>query len=156
PALRPRSTSASWPSWASAWPVRRLRPRPHPAKAARRGADPLVVGQIPPPLRIPPVGAVVFLAAWVTALPPQSASTGPPAAPPAATATAKPTDAFGKAVAKAKGAVAQSNAASQRDGGETQTQTQTQAETGSTAKTTPAQPAIAIPAKVLATLPKDV
>jgi hypothetical protein len=114
------------------------------------------VSQISPPVRIVLIGAVVFLAAWFTVLRPKSAATVTPAATPAATATAKPTDAFGKAVAKAKGAAAQTSAAAQRDAGETPTQTQTQAQTGSAAKTAPAQPAIAIPAKVLATLPPDV
>jgi hypothetical protein len=114
------------------------------------------VSQISPPVRILLAGAIIFLAAWFTVLRPKSGASVAPVATPAATVTAKPTDAFGKAVAKAKGAVAQSNAASARDGGETQTQAQTQAQSGSTAKAAPAQPAIAIPAKVLATLPEDV
>jgi hypothetical protein len=116
------------------------------------------VSQISPPVRILLAGAIIFLAAWFTVLRPKPGVTATPVATPVATATAKPTDAFGKAVAKAKGAVATSNAAAQREGGETptQTQTQTQAHTGTAAKPTPAQAPIAIPAKVLATLPKDV
>jgi hypothetical protein len=116
------------------------------------------VSQISPPVRILLVGAVAFLAAWFTVLRPKPGSDVAPVATPAATATAtaKPTDAFGKAVAKAKGAAAQESAAARRDAGETPAQPRTQAKTGSTAKTTPAQPAIAIPAKVLATLPEDV
>jgi hypothetical protein len=117
------------------------------------------VSQISPPVRIVLVGAVLFLAAWFMVLRPKSdATVAPPAAPAAtATATSTPSDAYGRAVAKAKGAAAQTEAAAKRDAGETQPKTQTKAQTGSNpAKTTPAQPPIAIPAKVLATLPHDV
>ncbi len=115
------------------------------------------MSQISPPVRIILVGAVLFLAAWFTVLRPKSGATVAPPATPAATATATgtPTDAYGRAVAKAKGAAAQTSAAAARDAGETQPP-QTEAQTGSAAKTAPAQPPIAIPAKVLATLPTDV
>lgn len=113
------------------------------------------MSQISPPIRIVLVGAIVFLAAWFTVLRPKSATTVEPAATPVATATAKPTDGLGRAVAKARGAVATAEGAAKAAAGETaQTQTQTQTQAGSAAKT--AQPAVAIPADVLAKLPRDV
>jgi hypothetical protein len=119
------------------------------------------VSQISPPVRILLVGAIVFLAAWFTVLRPKSASTVAPAATPAATATATgtPTDGLGRAVAKARGAAAAEEAASRAHAGES-AQAQPQAQTGAATKSSPAQtqaqPAVAIPADVLAKLPHDV
>jgi hypothetical protein len=111
------------------------------------------VSQISPPVRLLLVGAIVFLAAWFAVLRPKSAST-PPAAP-AATATTTPTDGLGRAVAKARGAAATAEGAAKAAAGET---AQSQAETGAATKpgSAQSQPAVAIPAKVLAKLPHDV
>ena len=118
------------------------------------------MSQISPPVRIVLVGAIVFLAAWFTVLRPKSASTVAPAATPAATATATgtPTDGLGRAVAKARGAAAAEESASKAHAGESTAQAQPQAQTGTATKSAPApaQPAVAIPANVLAKLPKDV
>src|SRR5262249_27281065 len=81
-------TRPSWPRWASAWQCLRLRPRPHHAKAARAAADPLVVSQISPPVRIVLAAAIIFLAAWFTVLRPKSDSAVVPVATPVATPTA--------------------------------------------------------------------
>ena len=115
------------------------------------------MSQISPPVRILLVGAIVFLAAWFTVLRPKSATTAPPAPTPAATATptGTPTDGLGRAVAKARGAAATEEAASKAHNGET-APAQTGTATKSAPSTAPAQPAVAIPANVLAKLPKDV
>ena len=81
-----------------------------------------------------------------------------PAATPAATATATgtPTDGLGRAVAKARGAAAAEESAAKAHGGESTAQPQTQTGTATKTAPAPAQPAVAIPASVLAKLPKDV
>jgi hypothetical protein len=120
------------------------------------------VSQISPPVRILLAGAILFLAAWFTVLHPKAASTAAPAATPVATATATgtPTDGLGRAVAKARGAAATAETAGKAAAGEsTQAQPQSQPQTGTATKSSPAQPAqpaVAIPAKVLAKLPTDV
>ena len=115
------------------------------------------MSQISPPVRVLLAGAIIFLAAWFTVLRPKADTAVPPVATPAATATATgtPTDGLGRAVAKARGAAATEEAAAKAHNGET---AQAQAQTGSATKSSqaPAQPPVAIPADVLAKLPRDV
>ncbi len=119
------------------------------------------MSQISPPVRFLLVAAIALVAAWFTVLRPKPASTVAPAATPAATATATgtPTDGLGRAVAKARGAAAAEESAAKAHAGESTAQAQQpQTKTGTATKTAPApaQPAVAIPADVLAKLPQDV
>jgi hypothetical protein len=111
------------------------------------------VSQISPPVRILLAGALVFLVAWFTVLRPKAPDITP--APPVATATGTPTDGLGRAVAKARGAAATAEAAGEAAAGETDTPA-TQAGSATKAAQSQARPAVAIPADVLAKLPKDV
>jgi hypothetical protein len=99
------------------------------------------------PVRILLAGAVVFLAAWFTVLRPKPVTVEPatPVATPVATGT--PTDGLGRAVAGAR------HAAGQAQG---KTKTGSAAQSATAPATKPAAPAVAIPAKALAALPKDV
>jgi hypothetical protein len=111
------------------------------------------VSQISPPVRIVLAGAVIFLAAWFTVLRPKAATVDPPA--PVSTPGV-----MGGAVGKAKGAAATAEGAAKAAAGEPQTKTEsgsvTKPETA-TAESGKAQtPAVAIPAAVLAKLPRDV
>jgi hypothetical protein len=99
------------------------------------------------PVRILLAGAVVFLAAYFTVLRPKPATVEPATAVATPVATGTPTDALGRAVAGAR------HAAGKVEG---KTETGSAAQPATAPATKAAAPAVAIPAKALAELPKDV